>query len=101
MEIERKDRTELESQALDLIKSAKQKWEVSEKSKLEALNTQIDYLKEKMNTLYDENNTLKDNLKLAKQLENTHKVISNHIVKIHFTNLSPQNSRFHSKKSKN
>lgn len=74
LEIERKDRYELERQALDLIKSAKLKWEAAEKQKLASLNTELEEQKERNSQLVEQNKSLKEELKLYKQLENTHKV---------------------------
>lgn len=77
IDIEKKDRSQIERQALELIKSAKLKWETSEKMKMEPLNSEISQQKEKIHQLMEENEALKESLKLAKQLENTHKVINN------------------------
>lgn len=74
LEIERKDRSELERRAVELIKSAKLKWEASEKLKLDAFNSELEQQKEQNNQLAEENRSLTEELKLHKQLENTHKV---------------------------
>lgn len=73
LELERKDRTELEKKALDLIKAAKVKWETAEKNKVEALTLEIEQQKEKISQLTTTNNVLNEQLQHALKLEDKHK----------------------------
>ncbi|XP_050504436.1 citron Rho-interacting kinase [Diabrotica virgifera virgifera] len=73
LELERKDRVELERKALDLIKSAKTKWETSEKLKVESLTLEIEQQKEKISELTTTNKMLNEQLQHALKLENRHK----------------------------
>lgn len=73
MDLERKERTELEKKALDLIKSAKLKWETSEKSKVEALKLELEQQKVKITELTTTNKMLNEQLQHALKLENKHK----------------------------
>ncbi|KAG5866592.1 hypothetical protein JTB14_013111 [Gonioctena quinquepunctata] len=73
LELERKDRSELEKKALDLIKSAKLKWETAEKNKTEALMLEINQQKEKITQLTATNNMLSEQVQHALQMEGKHK----------------------------
>ncbi|XP_015836485.1 citron Rho-interacting kinase [Tribolium castaneum] len=73
LEIERKDRAELERKALDLIKSAKIKWETSERNKIESLKLEIEQQKEKIAQLGTTNKMLNEQLQKAFKMENKHK----------------------------
>ena len=73
LEIERKDRAELARRALELIKSAKTKWETSERTKVEALRLEIEQQKDKIAQLTTTNNMLNEQLQRAFKLENKHK----------------------------
>ncbi|XP_056637820.1 citron Rho-interacting kinase [Diorhabda sublineata] len=73
LELERKDRVELEKKALDLIKSAKLKWESSEKEKVEAYNLELEQQKVKIAQLMNTNKMLNEQLRHAFKLENKHK----------------------------
>lgn len=73
MEFERKDRLDLERKALDLIKSAKIKWETSERTKTESLNLKIEQQQEEINKLSATNNLLSEQLERAFKAENMHK----------------------------
>lgn len=73
LQIERKERAELESKALELIKAAKHKWETVEKTKTDALNAELAEQKQMNSQLSTENAILKDKLNVAKQLEHVHK----------------------------
>ncbi|CAH1118647.1 unnamed protein product [Phaedon cochleariae] len=79
LELERKDRAELEKKALDLIKSAKLKWEISEKNKVEALMLEIDQQKEKITQLTTTNNILNEQLQHALKMEVKHKDSLEHV----------------------
>lgn len=74
LELERKDRAEVEQKALDLIKTAKQKWETAEKDRTEKLTLELDQQKEKIEELTERNNILNEQLQHALKLENKHKV---------------------------
>ncbi|CAH1979493.1 unnamed protein product [Acanthoscelides obtectus] len=73
LELERKERSELEKKALDLIKSAKQKWETAEKQKSEAFSLELEQQKEKINQLITTNNILNEQLQHALKMESKHK----------------------------
>ncbi|GJQ75197.1 hypothetical protein Trydic_g9799 [Trypoxylus dichotomus] len=73
IELERKDRKDLERKALDLIKSAKLKWEAAEKVKLDTLNAEVTKKHEKIVSLENEIRSLKDQLSEIPKLENMHK----------------------------
>ncbi|XP_044261577.1 citron Rho-interacting kinase [Tribolium madens] len=73
LEIERKDRAELERKALDLIKSAKIKWETSERNKIESFKLEIEQQKEKITQLETTNKMLNEQLQKAFKMENKHK----------------------------
>lgn len=73
LELERKDRIELEKKALDLIKAAKLKWEIAEKNKAEALTLEIEQQKEKISQLSATNNMLNEQLQHALKSEDKHK----------------------------
>ncbi|KAF7283165.1 hypothetical protein GWI33_001228 [Rhynchophorus ferrugineus] len=69
LDLERKDRAELEKKALELIRSAKLKWEISEKTKTDALNLEIQQQKEKIAHLVNTNKTLEEQLQRALKTE--------------------------------
>lgn len=73
LDLERKERTELERKALDLIKAAKLKWETAEKNKVEALTLEIEQQKEKISQLTTTNNILNEQLQHALKSEDKHK----------------------------
>nr|XP_023022952.1 citron Rho-interacting kinase [Leptinotarsa decemlineata] len=73
LELERKDRSELEKKAIDLIKSAKLKWEAAEKNKLETLTLEISQQKEKIIQLTATNNMLTEQVQHALKMEGKHK----------------------------
>nr|CAH7718792.1 unnamed protein product [Callosobruchus chinensis] len=73
LELERKERSELEKKALDLIKSAKQKWETAEKQKIEALSLELEQQKTKINQLTTTNHILNEQLQHALKMEGKHK----------------------------
>ncbi|XP_060533319.1 citron Rho-interacting kinase [Cylas formicarius] len=79
LELERKDRSELERKALDLIKSAKLKWEVSEKTKVDALTLEIEQMKEKIIQLTNTNNILDEQLQRALSMEHDHRQSLEHV----------------------
>lgn len=72
--MERKDRAEVEQKALDLIKTAKQKWEAAEKDRIEKMTLELEQQKEKIDELSGRNNILNEQLQHAFKLENKHKV---------------------------
>lgn len=67
--MERKERMSLEKKALDLIKGAKLKWELAEKSKVEALDLEIRQLRSKIEQLGHANRMLEEQLEHAKKIE--------------------------------
>lgn len=73
LELERKDRIELEKKALDLIKAAKLKWETAEKNKVEALALELELQKEKISQLTTTNKMLNEQLQHALKSEDKHK----------------------------
>nr|CAI5863093.1 unnamed protein product [Callosobruchus analis] len=73
LELERKERSELEKKALDLIKSAKQKWETAEKQKMEAFSLELEQQKTKINQLTTTNHMLNEQLQHALKMEDKHK----------------------------
>lgn len=73
LELERKDRLDLERKALDLIKGAKLKWEMAEKSRIDSLTLELDQQKEKITQLTTTNNMLNEQLQHALSLEGKHK----------------------------
>ncbi|KAK5638338.1 hypothetical protein RI129_012633 [Pyrocoelia pectoralis] len=73
LELERKDRLNLEHKALELIKSAKLKWENSEKTKVNSLNLEIVQQKEKIQQLTSTNVLLNEQLQHALQMQHKHK----------------------------
>ncbi|KAJ8956368.1 hypothetical protein NQ318_015106 [Aromia moschata] len=73
LELERKERAELERKALDLIKAAKLKWETAEKNKVEALQLELEQQKEKVSQLTATNNMLNEQLQHALKMEGRHK----------------------------
>lgn len=74
LDLERRERKELENKALDLIKSAKLKWETQEKSRIENLNEQVEKQNTRITELCTANNELTSKLersqKLHEQTEN-------------------------------
>ncbi|KAL3270917.1 hypothetical protein HHI36_021424 [Cryptolaemus montrouzieri] len=74
LELERKDRAELEKKALELIKSAKTKWENEEKRKIDSLNFTIEEQKGKIRQLMDTNKMLDEQVQHALKMEAKHKV---------------------------
>ncbi|XP_031331447.1 citron Rho-interacting kinase-like [Photinus pyralis] len=73
LELERKDRLNLEHKALELIKSAKQKWENSEKTKVDGLKLEVAQQKEKIQQLASTNALLNEQLQHALQMQHKHK----------------------------
>ncbi|KAJ8916601.1 hypothetical protein NQ315_000246 [Exocentrus adspersus] len=73
LELERKDRAELERKALDLIKGAKLKWELAEKTKVDALLLELEQQNEKITQLTTTNNMLNEQLQHALKLQDKHK----------------------------
>ncbi|CAH0549549.1 unnamed protein product [Brassicogethes aeneus] len=73
LELERKDRVELERKALELIKSAKTKWEGAEKVKIDGMALEIEQQKVKIAELTATNKMLNDQLKRALQSEGAHR----------------------------
>ncbi|XP_019763778.2 citron Rho-interacting kinase isoform X1 [Dendroctonus ponderosae] len=69
LELERRERMSLEKKALDLIKGAKLKWELAEKSKVEALDLEIRQLKSKIEQLSHTNQMLEEQLHHARKIE--------------------------------
>lgn len=68
--MERKDRLEVEHKALDLIKTAKHKWEHSEKNKMQSVTLELEQQKEKISQLIATNELLNEQLQHALQLKN-------------------------------
>ncbi|KAL1489368.1 hypothetical protein ABEB36_014280 [Hypothenemus hampei] len=73
LDVERKERVNLEKRALDLIKGAKLKWEQAEKGKVEGLNLEIKQLTSKMEQLINTNRILEEQLQHAMKIEETNK----------------------------
>ncbi|CAG9767567.1 unnamed protein product [Ceutorhynchus assimilis] len=69
LEIERKERSNLEKKALDLIKGAKLKWELAEKSKIGALDLEIKQLKAKIDQMTHTNQMLDEQLLHVRKME--------------------------------
>lgn len=63
LDIERKDRIEVENKVLDLLKSAKQKWEIAERTRNETLLLELQEKQEKITQLTNSNQTLNEQLK--------------------------------------
>lgn len=63
LEIERKDRCEVENKVLDLLKSAKQKWEFAEKNRTQSLLSELQEKEEKIQQLTASNQKLNEQLK--------------------------------------
>lgn len=78
LELERHDRSEVESKALDLIKSAKQKWEISEKARFETILAELQEQKEQNAQL----TLLNEQLKSALHLQSKHKITAENIEKL-------------------
>ncbi|KAI4463668.1 myotonic dystrophy s/t kinase-related [Holotrichia oblita] len=68
-----KDRKDLERKALDLIKSAKVKWEAAEKIKIDSLSEDMNKQQDKITRLEQENRALHDQIREISKLENMHK----------------------------
>lgn len=62
LDLERRERKELESRALELIKSAKQKWAVSEKERVNKLDKEIEKQNTRITELCTNNNELTSKL---------------------------------------
>lgn len=75
LEIERKERTNLEKKALDLIKGAKLKWELAEKNKIEALDLEIKQLKAKVDQLNNTNQMLDEQLQHALKMDEKNRLV--------------------------
>ncbi|KAK9874246.1 hypothetical protein WA026_002601 [Henosepilachna vigintioctopunctata] len=73
LELERRDRTELEKKALDLIKAAKLKWETEEKRKVDCLSLTIEQQEEKIRQLTEVNKMLEEQVQHALKMEVKHK----------------------------
>ncbi|XP_066144839.1 citron Rho-interacting kinase-like [Euwallacea fornicatus] len=69
LHLERKERINLEKKALDLIKGAKLKWELAEKTKIEALELEIKQLNSKNEQLANTNSMLNEQLQHALKME--------------------------------
>ncbi|XP_018320783.1 citron Rho-interacting kinase [Agrilus planipennis] len=69
LELERKNQVEIERKALDLIKSAKLKWENLERNRIDALNGEIEDQKRKIEELSYTNNILRNQLEQALQMK--------------------------------
>lgn len=82
LELERKDRVEVEQKALELIKAAKQKWEASDRTRTEILELELEQQKEKIVQLTTANETLNEQLKHALHLGNRHKITTENIEKL-------------------
>ena len=74
IEFEKKDRIILEQKALDLIKSAKLKWEASERTKIDALQQRINHHEKRNFDLQSENQILKEQLDRTIAKESQQKV---------------------------
>lgn len=68
MDLERRERKELETRALELIKSAKLKWEAAEKGRVANLNEQIEKQNSRITELCTKNNELTSKLERYKFL---------------------------------
>lgn len=73
LELERKDRINLENRALEILKTTKIKWENSEKSKIDSLKLEIAQQSEKIQQLTETNSMLKEQLQHTLKLEHKHK----------------------------
>ncbi|XP_043289396.1 citron Rho-interacting kinase-like [Venturia canescens] len=62
LDLERQERKELETRALDLIKRAKRKWEVAEKEKIDRLNKHIEVQTVRITELCTSNNEMSSKL---------------------------------------
>lgn len=72
--MERKDRKELEEKALQLIASAKAKWEDSSNQKFAALTLQVEQKTEKISELTRTNAMLNEQLEHLSQINDNQKV---------------------------
>lgn len=63
--MERQERRDLETRALDLIKGAKRKWEIAEKSKVAQLNSHIESQTIRITELCASNNEISTKLQRA------------------------------------
>lgn len=68
LDLERRERKELENKALDLIKSAKVKWEAGEKIRVEKLREEIETQNTRITTLCTTNNELTSRLERNEKL---------------------------------
>lgn len=66
LDLERRERKELESRALELIKSAKLKWEASEKDRVKKLDEEIEKQNTRITELCTSNNELTSKLERYK-----------------------------------
>lgn len=66
LDLERRDRIEIENKALDLMKSAKQKWEINEKTRIDTLLAELQEEKEKNAQLTFINEQFKNTVHLDK-----------------------------------
>ncbi|XP_014237931.1 citron Rho-interacting kinase-like isoform X1 [Trichogramma pretiosum] len=71
LDLERQERKELESKALNLIKSAKRKWENAEKDKIEQLNKHIESQTVRITELCTSNNEMSSKLQRMETELNT------------------------------
>lgn len=72
LELERQERKDLETRALDLIKRAKRKWEVAEKEKIDRLNKHIETQTIRITELCTSNNEMSSKLQRTQcELETT------------------------------
>lgn len=76
LELERKDRCELERKALELIKQTKNKWAAEEKVKLDTVNRELEECRERCEKLTAEIDQLNEQLLKAVEKSNKHKVLS-------------------------
>ncbi|XP_030763845.1 citron Rho-interacting kinase [Sitophilus oryzae] len=74
LELERKERLALEKEAVDLIRGAKEKWEISEKTITNALNLEIAHQKETILHLTETNKTLEEQLQRALKTEHKNRM---------------------------
>ncbi|XP_017783793.1 PREDICTED: citron Rho-interacting kinase [Nicrophorus vespilloides] len=82
LDLERKDRSELERKALDLMKCAKQKWESAERVKMEAINKELEESKEISEKLQYDVEKLEKELETAWKLSNKHKASIENVEKL-------------------
>lgn len=82
LDMERKDRVDVERKALDLIKIAKKKWETTEKLRTESLLIELQQEKDKIVELTTINQTLNEQLKNALHLETKQKMTTENIERL-------------------